>query len=255
MLKSPTYPGTLVPNIFLNAHNLKEKHMSSKSFNMNGMFNADALMRRFFRRVDNVVWDMSTGKPGVMTEEGIASCIGTGEDAQISINPIAAMGMALPGFAQNTAMDKVEVGDMIIYGARDNTGWVVSKTDKQVRLIKADGTLTTFSPPKTQMLDVGGGVMVVRSLMNMLPGGTGGLMGNMMMLQMMGGGDGDLEDMLPMMLMMQGAGTTSGDPTAAAAGNPMASMQAMLPMMMMSKMMGKGSRNDRRIGDGPAFRG
>lgn len=232
----------------------------SKSFNPSNMFNADALMRRFFRRADNVVWDMTTGKPGVATAEGIASCVGTGEDAQISINPIAAMGMALPAFAQNTAMDKVEVGDMIIYGARDSTGWVVSKTEKQVRLIKADGTLTTFSPPKTQMLDVGGGVMVVRSLMNMLPGGTGGLMGSMMMLQAMGGGDGDMEDMLPMMLMMQGAGGTSGDPAAAAAGNPMAGMQAMLPMLMMSKMMGKGNKGGGlvpagRREDGPQFRG
>lgn len=234
--------------------------MSSKSFNVNNMFNADAMMRRFFRRADNVVWDMSTGKPGVATDEGIASCIGSGEDAQISINPIAAMGMALPAFAQNTALDKVDVGDMIIYGARDNTGWVVSKTDKQLRLIKADGTLTSYSPPKTQMLDVGGGVMVVRSLMNMLPGGTGGLMGNMMMMQMMGGGDSDLEEMLPMMLMMQGAGATSGDPAAAAAGNPMAGMAAMLPQMMMMKMMSKGNKSSGgveygRRDDGPRFRG
>lgn len=233
--------------------------MSSK-MNLQGMFNADALMKRFFRRADNVVWDMTTGKPGVATAEGIASCVGTGEDAQITINPIAAMGMALPAFAQNTALDKVELGDMIIYGARDQTGWVVSKTDKSLHLIKPDGTHTQISPPKTQMLDIGGGVMVVRSLMNMLPGGTGGLMGTMMMLQMMGGGDSDIEDMLPMMLMMQGAGATSGDPAAAAAANPMAGMQSMLPMMMMAKMMGgKNNGSSKSIfdasQDGPRFRG
>lgn len=230
--------------------------MSKPSLNMNNMFNADAIMRRFFRRVDNVVWDMSTGKPGVATPEGIATCVGAGDDAQITINPIAAMGMALPGFAQNTALSAVQVGDMIIYGARDNTGWVTSKTEKSLHLIKADGTHTQISPPKTQMLDIGGGVMVVRSLMNMLPGGTGGLMGNMMMLQMMGGGDGDIEEMLPMMLMMQGAGATSGDTDAAAASNPFAGMQQMLPMMMMAKMMNKGSQGGRRHTEygGPDFR-
>jgi hypothetical protein len=253
------YPRSPWLQPFLNAHNLKENHMSSKSFNMNGMFNADALMRRFFRRADDVVWDMTTGKPGVATSEGIASCIGTGDDAQITINPIAAMGMALPAFAQNTALDKVELGDMIIYGAKDQTGWVTSKTDKALHLIKPDGTHTHITPPKTQMLDIGGGVMVVRSLMNMLPGGTGGLMGSMMMLQALGGEGGDMEDMLPMMLMMQGAGGTSGDPTAAAAGNPMAGMQSMLPMMMMSKMMGKGNKGGGlgfgRREDGPQFRG
>jgi hypothetical protein len=248
--------------VFNHAHH-KENLMSSKSLNLNGMFNAEALMRRFFRRADNVVWDMTTGKPGVATPEGIASCSGTGDDAQITINPIAAMGMALPAFAQNTALDKVELGDMIIYGAKDQTGWVTAKTEHRLSLIKPDGTHTQISPPKTQMLDVGGGVMVVRSLMNMLPGGTGGLnglMGTMMMLQMAGGGDSDIEEMLPMMLMMQGAGATSGDPAAAAAGNPMAGMQQMLPLMMMTKMMGKnkggnggffGGHNE----DGPRFRG
>lgn len=252
------YHGTPFPTKFLNAHNLKEKHMSKSSLNINNMFNADAIMRRFFRRVDNVVWDMSTGKPGVATAEGIATCVGVGEDAQITINPIAAMGMALPGFAQNTAMSAVQVGDMIIYGAKDNTGWVTSKTEKSLHLIKADGTHTQISPPKTQMLDIAGGVMVVRSLMNMLPGGTNGLMGNMMMLQLMGGEDGDVEDMLPLMLMMQGAGATSGDADAVAASNPFAGMQQMMPMMMMAKMLGKSGNKSRRGGTeygGPDFRG
>jgi hypothetical protein len=228
--------------------------MSTKSLNLGSMFNSEALMRRFFRRAENVVWDMTTGKPGVATSEGIASCTGSGDDAVISINPISAMGMALPAFAQNTAIDKVELGDMIIYGARDQTGWVTSKTDKSLHLIKPDGTHTQISPPKTQMLDVGGGVMVVRSLMNMLPGGTGGLMGTMMMLQMLGGGDSEIEEMLPMMLMMQGAGATSGDPTAAAAGNPFANMQSMLPMMMMSKMMNGKKGGSPAFNEGPSFR-
>ena len=87
------------------------------------------------------------------------------------------------------------------------------------------------------------GVMVLRSLLNMLPGGStglAGLQGSMLpMLAMMGDGDNEssLSQMMPLMLMSQMGMMTGGAPTdgSAPVANPMAQM---LPMMIMMKLMG-----------------
>ena len=47
---------------------------------MNKMFNGKKLLSRFFRPVDNVVWDLMTGKIGIVGSEGITTIEGTGED-------------------------------------------------------------------------------------------------------------------------------------------------------------------------------
>lgn len=196
----------------------------------------DALMNRFFRRVNNVCWDLMTGKIGVQTADGIASIEGEGEDAQININFFNELAVAVPAFAQSTPKDSVNVGDMI-YTTGDTPGWVISKTDKSFRIMRANGTVQSWTPPKTTtMFGLDSGVMVVRSLTAMLPGGAGGL-GNMqsMLLPMimMGGEDLDLEKMMPMMLMMQ-TGAAGGDP---ANSNAMGNM---MQTMMMMKMLGGG---------------
>jgi uncharacterized membrane protein YgcG len=114
-------------------------------------------------------------------------------------------------------------------------------------LMKVDGTRSTWTPPKVSMLGMDSGVMVLRSLMTMLPGGNAGLQGMQSMLMpmlMMGqlNGDGDsgldMEAMIPMMLMgqMQAAPVTAADGTVVAAPNPMAQM---MPMMMVMNMMKK----------------
>ncbi len=204
--------------------------------NMKNVFNYDALMNRFFRKVEGVVWDMMSGKIGVITTEGITTIEGEGDDAQVVTNIIDQFGVPLPAFAQNTPVDQVALGD-IIYTNGGALGWVVKINDKSFELLKSDGTRTRWSPPKVQMLGFESGVMVLRSLMNMLPGGKTGLeamQGQMLpMLAMMGqfgDGDGDdmLSNMLPMMLMGQMSGGTAGG---------MGGMNPMM-LMMMSKMMG-----------------
>ena len=198
--------------------------------------NGDALMNRFFRRVDNVVWDLMSGKLGVQTADGIASMEGEGDEAQISVNLFDEMAVPIPAFAQSTPKDAVKVGDLI-YTTGDAPGWVISKTDKNFRIMRANGTTTTWTPPKVQMFGLDSGVMVVRSLTTMLPGGSSGLgamQGMLLPMLAMGGDDLDLEKMLPMMLMMQ-TGAAGSDPAAGAGA-----MGQMMQMMMMQKMMGGG---------------
>lgn len=209
---------------------------------MKDMFNTNKLMDRFFRKVDSAVWDLMTGRIGIKTKDGIVTVEGEGEDAVVSLNMLDQFGVGVPAFAQNTARADVRLGDMI-FGASGPLGWVTAINEKSFGLLKPDGTHTTWSPQKVQMFGFDSGVMVLRSLMNMLPGGSAGLAGfqgaMLPMLAMMGGEDGDesmLTQMMPMMLMSQ-MGMMGGAPTdgSAPAANPMAQM---MPMMLMMKMMG-----------------
>jgi len=257
-------------------------HFQPKEKRMNNMMNfgADKFMERMFRKADGVVWDLMTGKVGIKTNDGsIATIAGQGDDAQVEINLLDQFGMAIPAFAQNTPIANVNIGDVIYFGKTETPGWVVDRlygvkptgsttptaakkgakvedavseanvdtTNVRFTLMKVDGQRTTWKPPKVTMLGMGdNGVMVLRSLMSMLPGGNAGLQGmqNMLMpMMMMGGGeDGgiDMESMMPMLLMgqMQAPTVTQPDGTVVAAPNPMAQM---LPMMMMMQMM-KGNK-------------
>lgn len=227
--------------------------MNMSMGNMNSKF-----MDKFFRKVDGIVWDLMTGRVGVKSTDGITTLEGSGDDAQITVNMFDNFGMEVPAFAQSTPLASVNVGDLI-YGDRKAIGWVVEikaapvSTDpavvashvKKFVIMTPDGTRKTWVPPKMSMLGFDSGVMVLRSLMNMLPGGSAGLgqMQNMMLPMMMMGGDSsglDMNSIMPMMLFSQMGGAT-GAPADPAA-NPMAQM---LPMMMMMQMIkgGKGSNS------------
>jgi len=208
--------------------------------NINKMFDGKKLMSRFFRPVDNVVWDLMTGRIGILGRDGITTIEGEGDEAEITINLFDQFGVTVPAFAQGTATADVKVGDLI-YGASSVLGWVVDRTDKSFSVLKPDGTRTNWSPPKVAMIGFGGDVMVLRSLMNILPGGEGGLSNfqNLLMPMMMMGGDNmDLNSIMPLMLMTQ-LGTTAptGDGEDAAA-NPLSGMAQMMPMMLMMNMLG-----------------
>lgn len=239
-----------------------------KNMNMNNM--SDKLMSRFFRKVDGVVWDMFTGKIGVQDDEGIVTIEGDGEDAQIVLNLLDQFGMPVPAYAQNTPVNSVAVGDLIYQGNRVK-GWVTEvvrakvakpiagEDDDAVEMVPGDvkrfklmtpgGTTTTWTPPKVSMLGFDSGVMVLRSLMNMLPGGKSGVdnMSSMMMPMMMMGGDMDMEKIMPMMLFSQlGASGTGAD------ANPMGGNNMMQMIMMMNMMGGNNStgmfNNKRKTG-------
>ena len=205
--------------------------------NMNSI--SDKLMNRFFKKVDGVVWDLMSGKIGIKTADGIAVITGTGDEAIVEINMLDQFGIEVPAFAQNTSTGDVQVGDLVV-GSRGIQGWVIEKKEKTLVLMKPDGTRGSMTPPKVNMMGFEGGVLVLRSLVNMLPGGQGGLgqMQNMLMPMLMMGGDFDLEALMPMMLMSQmNAGPVDpANPNAALLQQNQ--MGQMMQMMMMAQMMG-----------------
>lgn len=219
------------------------------SMNMNNMPGAERFMSRMFRKADGVVWDLMSGKVGIKTPDGIATIEGEGADAQVSINMMDQFGFEIPAFAQSTPLASVAVGDIIYFGSTDKPGWVTEikgggETGKPVSfgIMRVNGTTSNWNPPKVQMLGLESGVMVLRSLMTMLPGGSGGLgqmQGALLPMMMMGGGDMDMEKIMPMMLMSQ-MGAAPGTDGQAASGNAMSGiMQTMLMMQMMGGSKGK----------------
>lgn len=210
----------------------------------------EKLVNRFFRRVDDVVWDLTTGRVGVRnSDDEIATLEGEGEAAEIVINPFGDFGVPVPAFAQSVPVSEIKNGDLI-FNARRVLGWVIGvpnmngpgKKTRTFKLLKQDGTRGEWSPAKLSSMGLDlSGAMVLRSLVNMLPGGgLGGLQGMLMPMLMMGGDFGDLESLLPMMLMGQMGMMGDG-----AAANPMAGM---FQMMMMAKMMGRGGGSSTATG-------
>lgn len=202
-------------------------------------FDTNKLISRFFRPVNNVVWDLMTGRIGVVGKEGITTIEGEGEDATVTINLFDQFGMSVPAFAQGTATSEVKLGDLI-YGARGVRGWVVEKKEKSFVILTPDGTRTNWSPPKTAMIGFGGDVMVLRSLINILPGGESGLgnFQNLLMPMLLMNDDLDLNQVMPLMLMTQ-LGTSAPTGDGSEASNPLSGMAQMMPMMLMMSMFNK----------------
>ena len=204
------------------------------------MFNQmqDKLMNRFFRSVDNVVWDLFTGKIGVQTEEGIITLEGTGEDAQIVVNIMDQFGTPIPAYAQSTPLQAIQAGDLV-YAKGKPKGWVVSVSErpatddkpavKKFTLMTTSGMTTSWTPPKVSMLGFESGVMVLKSLIQLLPSGQTGLsslQNNILPMMMIAGDNVDMEKILPFMLFTQTQGN-GGD-----------SNNLMQTMFMMSMMKG-----------------
>lgn len=212
----------------------KENRMNALKFP-----GSNKLLDRMFRKADGVVWDLMTGKIGVQTDEGIVTLEGTGEDAQVNVNLFDDFGFALPAFAQATPKNGVQVGDIIYRGARNNIAWVIEKKEDgdkvRFKLMKPNGETANWNPPKVSLMGFESGVMVLRSLVSMLPGGQGDLgqmQGMLMPLMMMGGLEGDTMDkMMPLMLMQM----TSGAGQQGGMGN-------MMQMMLLMSML-KGGNN------------
>lgn len=172
---------------------------------LNGI--GDKMVKRFFRRVDDCVWDLMTGKVGVQTPDGIKTLEGEGENAQVVVNMFDQFGVPLPAFAQNTPVSDIKNGDLI-YNDKRVMGWVIkcpSKGNVSFKLLKPDGTRGEWRPPKVQSLGLDlNGAMVLRSLVNMMPGtNLGAMQGMLMPLLLAGGGSEDMEQMLPILLMTQ----------------------------------------------------
>ena len=217
---------------------------------MQNLFNGQGL-RKLIRKVDNLVWDLSSGKLGIQTLDGIVTLETSGEGAtatyNVSLNVFDALGFRIPAYAVNTPNAEIEIGDIIV-GANEVLGFVVKKHAASLEILKKDGQITRYSPVKTQIFGTNG-YMVVKSLTGLLGAeGAAGLQGNLLPLMMLGGDSGvDIESILPLMLMQgqTGQGGTGLNlqsilPLMLLKGKGNGGMKDMLPLLMMSGGLGGG---------------
>lgn len=199
-------------------------------------------LNRMFRKVEGLVWDLTTGQIGIKGNDGIytLSSAGEGEAAipQVSVNPFDSLSTAIPAFATNTPLDQVALGDILV-GDRDILGWVIEVREHSLKLFDKNGFTKNYTPPKVSVLNTSG-VLVVKNLFNLAGGqqGLAGLQNNILPLLAMGGGDAQLEKLLPILLMQSMAPAGAAGAAPAAGGfNPMM-------LLLLNKKGGKGGLGD-----------
>ena len=209
---------------------------------MSNMF--DRLSKNFmnnqFRRVDNVVWDLSTNQMGILTkDESIAifsydSADGetlTKVDGVVSINPMVVMSMAIPAYGQKLAAANIQVGDITVDSKGDANGWVTEiHTNGKFTIQRVDGSEQKITPPTVNVIGFGeqSGLMVVKPLFNVTKGNTDSVKNMLMQMMMLNDGnvnDSQMDKMMQMMLMSSSMGNSGGD-------------NNMMQAMMMAKMLG-----------------
>ena len=213
-------------------------------------------LQRIFRKVEGLVWDLTSGKMGIQTKDGIYTCdITTAEDgtvtAGISVNPFDGFNLPIPAFAQNTAFDQVAVGDIVI-GDTKVLGWVVEKKTASLVLLDQGGMTKQYNPPKDAIMNQSG-VMVVKSLTGLLgDGNTASLQNALLPLLVLGGDNASssLDKVLPLLLLTQQNG---GNPQSLSGILPLlllsgngnsGSMEKLLPLMLMQGGLGGAQGNN-----------
>jgi hypothetical protein len=214
--------------------------------NINASAMTNKFLSRMFRKIDGIVWDLTTGNigisdaagiytinevsaaivatpaiPSTATTDAVEAVAASKAEFQVNVNPFEQFGMAIPGFATQVPFTNIKLKDIIV-GDNGILGWVVDKKNASLTLMTHTGTVKQFVPPKVT-IGGGDGVLVVQSLVNLAGDGFAGLQGSLLPLMMMGGDNDNLGDILPMLLFSQTQG----------AGNNATS--AMLPMLMMMK--------------------
>jgi hypothetical protein len=196
-------------------------------FNMQSKF-----LDRLFRRVPELVWDITTGKLGVQGPDGIytfestETLIGEGDNVEVStefsvsVNPLDGFGLPIPAFASPVKHEDIQVSDLIV-GAKGILGWVKEKKANSLVLLDINGMTKQYTPPKVAIFGQDGS-LVVKSLGGLLGDGAQGFQSSLLPLMMLGnGGAGlDFEKLIPIMLMTQ-------------QGSGSAGLAGMLPMLLL----------------------
>ena len=173
-------------------------------------------MTNLFAQVDNVKYDLATGQTGIVTDGGLVTL---GSDGALDQNPMDFFSLELPAFAMLTPAKDIKRGDIIVSGGKAY-GFILEPGLKPAPRgrakdaeVAADPEADKVAKGELQTINVQGHVSRFRPKR----------------VTMMGVSDG--------LLVVRSFNNLFGAPgTNRAAQNP---MQAMLPLMLLSK--GNGS--------------
>lgn len=197
----------------------------------------DKLMNRMFRKVENVVFDLTANSIGIRRGESIFTM---GEDGSLNENMFADMSAPIPAFAKSIKLADVKVGDLVIAQDGEPFGFITAVNPKSLRVLKPTGTCSTVVPSKVNLLGQGQTVMVVTPITT-----AGGI--DPMMLMAMSDDSEDTSKMLMMMSMLQGGQTGEMNPMMMMAmmkGSDGEGSKDFMKMMMLQQMMGQGGQGD-----------
>ncbi len=232
------------------------------------MFNQSGLSSKFlnnmFRKIDGLVWDLQSGSLGIKGTEGIytltsdydlgspavpasennsaIAAVPASTSYGVSVNPFDSFGISIPAFATKVPFSGINIGDLVV-GEKDILGWVTSKAGVSLKLLDKNGFNKTYSPPKLQIMNQDG-ALIVQSLGGMFGGqaGVGSLQQSLLPMLMLSGGDTDgLDSILPLMLFgqMQQTNPNGAKAIATEAGNPSLAanpLSSLMPMLMMQSL-------------------
>lgn len=202
------------------------------------MSKMNKFVNRMFRRVNGVVWDVMSGSVGLKTENGIFTVSFSDAGAPtLSVNPLDDFGLALPGFALQSSLADVSIGDIVV-GDTAILGWVVKKNEASLEVLDHNGHQKVYVPPKVAIMN-SSGVLVVKNLFNLTGGadGANNFATQLLPLLALGGGDSKIEKLLPFLLM-----SSQIAPAAGAAGAAASPLSNPLMLMMLLKDGGLGGK-------------
>ena len=183
------------------------------------MINTNSMRDSFFREVSNVALDMTSGKLGVVSKDGISVYTKDG----VSVNPITEMGFKVPAFAMRVPVADLVEGDIVINSGEPT--FFKEHYDVGYSVVTLNGAIVEIGNV-TNMFFGKNSDLAVKNMF----GDTGNSGMNPMMMAMMmsdsdsKSGDGvDMKKMMMMQMMMGNQGNTSGQ------------MNPMMLMMMLGK--------------------
>lgn len=195
-------------------------------------------MGTMFAQIDNVKYDLASGQTGIVTDGGLVTL---GADGALDQNPMDFFSMELPAFAMLTPASEIKRGDIIVsngkaYGFILEPGLKPAQKSRAKVVVQDDGDPEeAVTKGELQTINVQGHVSRFRPKRVTMMGVTDGLtvvrsFGNMFGTQGTNQTtQNPMQAMLPLMLMSK-SGTSD--------------MKSMLPLLMMSGGIGGSGNNN-----------
>lgn len=194
-------------------------------------------MTNLFAQVDNVKYDLATGQTGIVTDGGLVTL---GSDGALDQNPMDFFSLELPAFAMLTPAKDIKRGDIIVSGGKAY-GFILEPGLKPAPRgrakdaeVAADPEADKVAKGELQTINVQGHVSRFRPKRVTMMGVSDGLLVVRSFTNLFGAPSAEqqnpMQAMLPLMLMSK-----SGN------GNQ---MEKLLPLMMMGGMGGQNMMNN-----------
>jgi hypothetical protein len=201
----------------------------------------ESLTGSMFQEVDDIVWDLQSGRLGILENDVIYSFEQVGKKSRVTKNPIKEFGVKIPAYAIMTPIESLQVGDIIV---TDDETWIfflsaAAATDEVEVTFKGlnynSGRQTTVTAVTNTLMGTKG-VLAVKNFF----GTDNASMAGMLPFIMMGGGKkNDIGQMIAMMALANnkaGGLTPIGDKPAGL------DMTSLLPLMLMKGKKKGGSK-------------